>query len=329
MPRAEAGAVRLQRGENHFFAKVTNNRHAYGFAFSIQGLHPELRHEVGFERMWRPLRKDSITEQPYAVGGGDTAEAASRGHAGEVLYADGLRRLRALRFHPEPMPGVESAARDSQGRIVPAMEKALEKQPASPAGNRHRARLARLEQRVKPLLQHIDTTGAPMIDEVLGAVDQLERMWVETIRELPPLLYLERPTYVYDSMMYEKAGAADAVVKSFDPKTKAVDTILDLKSLGNDAGANEISLSWDGKTIYIGGRGSIWAVNSDGSNFRRIQSGQSPSELPDGRIVFFDTDSGQAPCKGGGPRRLLFICDPDGRNRKLVSANTCIDTAQR
>ena len=43
MPKGPA--VELHKGKNHFLAKVTNNRHAYGFAFSVEGLHPALRHE--------------------------------------------------------------------------------------------------------------------------------------------------------------------------------------------------------------------------------------------------------------------------------------------
>ncbi|MHC4199822.1 MAG: HzsA-related protein [Planctomycetota bacterium] len=320
MPRASRGKVTLRAGVNHFLAKVTNNRHAYGFAFSIKGLHPELRHEVGFERMWRPHIKDLATEWPYHVEGNRPRPNFSR----DQLYKEGLRRLRALKFHPEPMPGVESAARDSKGRIVPAMEKALEKYPVSRAGGRHTARLKKLGETVKPLLKRIDTTGQPMTDEVLKAVGALEELWEAAIKELPPLVYLERPTYVYDSMMYEGAGAGDAVIKSFNPVTKDVKTVFDCRG---KAKANEISLSWDGRTIFIGGGNTVSAVNSDGTNFRRITEGQSPVQMPDGRIVFFSKDVGQAPCKAGGPRRLLFICDPDGSNRKVVSANTCIDTA--
>ena len=37
-----------------------------------------------------------------------------------------LARLLALKFHTEAMPGVEHAVIDSKGRVVPAMEKALE-----------------------------------------------------------------------------------------------------------------------------------------------------------------------------------------------------------
>ena len=321
MPKAKK--VALKAGANHLLAKLTNNRHAYGFAFSITGMHPPLRHEVGFERLWRPLVMDLRTELPRH--GPNVRQPAVVSDA--ERYADGLRQLRALKFHPEPMPGVEHAARDSRGRIVPAMEAALEKHPRSVFGERHATRLAGLEEVVKPLLAKVDAGDDPMTSEVLAAVERVEGMWEETIRELPPLVYLERPTYPYDSMMYEGAGTHDALIKTLNPATGESRTILDLRSAEPRTKANEISLSWNGKTIYIGGGGWISAVNSDGTNLRRIQKGQSPSELPDGRIVFFDLDSGQAPCKAGGPRRLLFICDPDGANRKVVSANTCIDTA--
>jgi len=319
MPRA--ARVTLKAGVNHFLAKVTNNRHAYGFAFSIKGLHPQLRHEWGFERMWRGHIIDLASEWPYHVEGGRRAPKLNPAQQ----YREALHRLRVLKFHPEPMPGVETAARDSKGRIVPAMEARLERYPTSPAGDRHTERLAALEQRVKPLLKRIDETGELMREEVLAAAKALDAMWAATIREMPKLVYLERPTYVYDSMMYESAGTGDAVIKEFNPRTKTIRTILDLRSVKGRA--NEISVSWDGKTILIGGGRTVAAVGSDGRNYRRITTGQSPAEMPDGRIVFFDLDVGCAPCKGGGPRRLLFICDPDGKNRRLVSANTCIDTA--
>jgi len=319
MPRA--ATVTLKAGVNHLLAKITNNRHAYGFAFSIKGLHPELRHERGSQRMWRGHITDLPSEWPYHMESGRAAPKLNP----DQQYREALRRLRELKFHPEPMPGVETAALDSKGRIVPAMEARLERHPTSPAGDRHTKRLAALERRVKPLLKRIDNTGEPMRQEVLATAKALDDLWAATIREMPKLVYLERPTYVYDSMMYESAGAKDGVIKAFDPETKKIRTILNLRSVKGSA--NEISVSWDAKTILIGGGRTVAAVGSDGKNYRRITSGQSPVEMADGRIVFFDADVGQAPCKSGGPRRLLFICDPDGKNRRLVSANTCIDTA--
>ena len=419
MPRR--AKVRLKKGKNHFFAKFTNNRHAYGFAFSLYGMHPDLRHERGFEQLWRPLEINKLTDLPYhrehselpggfvkrgdwlesLVATGDnlrkerrgakdfesiwralhaafgapresrqitlaeifcgkhTAEIfSSRGDAlelfkskfidgaGKILplpeslrgeiplreviatctnlihYQDSLERLLALRFHPEPMAGVEHAARDSRGRIVPAIEKALEKYPTSPEGDRYTARLAELQSHVEPLLDKIVSTGEPMVDDVFEAVEMLDAMWGQTIAELPELLFLERPTYSYDSMMFVGAGTDQASIRVFHPRKRSIRTIVDKPGV-----AHVINLSWDGKTIYIGGGGNISAVSTDGTNLRILQTGQSPCEMPDGRLVFFDNEAGKSPCKANGPRQLLFICDPDGGNRKVASANLTIDTS--
>jgi len=311
--------VKLNKGTNHFWAKLTNNRQAYGFAFTITGLSPSLRREKGFEGLWRPLEIDRITDVPYCV----QNPASSKKLSLVERYEASLQRLAALKFHPEPMPGVETAVRDSQGRIVPAMEKALAKYPTSPEGRRHAARLAELEKTVRPLLAKILTTGEPMCSEVLAAADALDGVWSRTIRELPPLVFLERETYRNDAMQFTGTGAGSARIRTFNPESG---TLATLYEMGN-ARAHEINLSWDAKTIYIGGGGRIMAVGSDGKNFRVLHRGQSPCEMPDGRVVFFDDDVGQSPCKGGGPRRLLFICDADGANRKMVSANLTIDNS--
>ena len=416
--------VVLRKGKNHFLAKFTNNRHAYGFAFSLYGMHPNLRHERGFEGLWRPLETNKITDLPFfresdkqppwfvkkanwlesliasrdklakargnanqfmsiwpalyaafdspqarreislahALCGGKNGAAlfgrqgpaleaylASRfiDHARRTLalaispgpdgrpgrqviagvtqlayYQDSLQRLMALRYYPEPMAGVEHAAVDSKGRIVPAIEKALEKYPTSPAGDRHTTRLARLGSRVKPLLAKLAAADDPLAGEVFAAAAALDKLWDQTISELPPLMFLERPTYGYDSMMFTRAGTRDGKIRVFDPKSRDLRTLVDVSEP-----AHEIDLSWDGKTVFIGGGGQISSVGVDGKDYRRLHSGQSPCQMPDGRLCFFDNDVGLSPCKGNGPRQLLFICDSDGKNRKLVSANLTIDTS--
>ena len=419
----QKAAVQLKKGKNHFLAKFTNNRHAYGFAFSLYGRHPNLHHERGFEGVWRPLQVNKATDLPYyseapeppkwfvkrnrwfesLVASRDKLSQTDRGgkqfaaiwpalyaafnspkDRREILltkilsgknsrsiftkrgtaldswfvsvfgnyaskafalpkplksndepvqqvigkvtdllyYSDSLQRLLALRFHPEAIPGVEHAAVDSQGRIVPAIEKALEKYPTSPAGDRHSARLAQLEKTVKPLLNKMAVTGQPMAREVLAAADAMDEMWEQTISELPDLMFLQRPTYGYDSVLFVGAGRKQGSIRVFEPKSKRLRTLFDAP-----CPTHEISLSWDGKTVFIGGGGQIHAVGIDGKGLRRLQSGQSPAEMPDGRIVFFDNEMGNSPCKGGGPRQLLFICDPDGKNRKAVSANLTTDTS--
>ncbi len=314
--------VTLRAGTNHLFVKLTNNRHAYGFAFSIKGLHPALRHEKGFEGLWRPLQSDVAGDLPYYSQHKGPPPTLND----EERYRSALRRMLALKFHPEPMPGVEHAARDSQGRIVPAIEKALERYPTSDAGDRHRGRLARAEQRVKPLLEKLMTSSKPMFNEVIAAAAAIDQMWDDSIADLPPLLYLERETYNHDALQFTNSGTRNARIRTFDPRSKTVRTLYDFRGKENPGPRpHEINLSWDAKTIYAGGGGGVYALASDGSEIHYVQRGQSPCEMPDGRVVFFSDDVGQSPCKGGGPRRLLFVCDPDGENRKVVSANLTID----
>ena len=283
---------------------------------------------AGLERVLASSEKNlrALTLKVAADRGFSLKEVASE-KQNDLLYEDGLKRLRALKFYPHAMPGVESAAIDSKGRIVPTMEKELEKYPTSPAGDRHRARLAELEKIVKPLLKKIDETGKLERRKVLSAVKKLDAMWDATIRELPKLVYLERETYWYDVTQYVGAGTRDSIIKSFDPASRKIETIFDLRKGKGVRGANELNVSWDGKTIFIGGHNTVAAINSDGTGYRQIARGQSPVEMPDGRIAFFGIDVGISPCKATGPRMPLFISDSDGKNRKIVSANTCIDNA--
>jgi hypothetical protein len=409
--------VQLKQGKNHFLAKFTNNRHYYGFAFSIYGMHPNLRHERGFEGLWRPLQINKSTDRPYYTEKADspawfvkkstwlgsltaswdkhvkargdakgftpvwsaldatfkspkdrreialaqllagkenrnffntkkkvaiealiasrilahaslprtpnqTPQKAIEQAAEIVAYKESLERLMDLKFHPEPMAGVEHAAIDSRGRVVPAIEKALEKYPTSPAGDKHTARLAKMEKRVKSLLNQIATTGDPMVAQVLSETAALDKLWDQTIGELPDLLFLQRETYRYDSMMFTGVGRKAGSVRVFEPKSKRLRTLFDAP-----CPMHEIDLSWDAKTIFIGGGRQIHSIGVDGKNLKRLQQGQSPAQMPNGQLVFFDNEVGISPCKGGGPRQLLYTCDPDGQNRKAVSVNLTIDTS--
>ena len=314
--------ITLKAGVNHLLAKLTNNRHSYGFAFAIKGLHPALRHERGFEGLWRPLQSDAAGDLPY-----HSEQTAKRPLlSDEARYQSALQRMVALKFHPEPLPGVEHAARDSKGRIVPAMEKALERYPTSDAGDRHQDRLTQVQKRVKPLLENLMTSDKPVFEEVLAANAAIDQMWSDSIADLPPLVFLERATYNHDALQFTNSGTRDAQIRTFDPRAKQVKTLYDFRGKDHPGPRpHEINLSWDAETIYVGGGGGVFALASDGSDVKYLQRGQSPCEMPDGRVVFFSDDVGQSPCKGGGPRRLLFVCDKDGENRKVVSANLTID----
>jgi hypothetical protein len=238
-----------------------------------------------------------------------------------VNYHDSLQRLVALRYHPEPMPGVEHAVRDDRGRIVPAIEKNLSEYPTSEEGDRHTAHLAKLEQIVKPLLDELEGSADLLEQRVLDAATRIDGMWAEAMGRLPEILFLERETYQHDSMQFTPSGAPNATLRMFDPAGKKLRTVFENRS----GRSHDISLSFDAKTIYIGGGGKVQSVSADGTGWRSLTPGQSPVEMPDGRLCFFDDYSGISPCKSRGPRRILFVCDADGKNRKKVSANLTID----
>ena len=57
--------LELQAGVNHFLAKITNNRHSYGFSFAIVGLHPAPHRPGGHEQPWRPFQSYRAGDPPY------------------------------------------------------------------------------------------------------------------------------------------------------------------------------------------------------------------------------------------------------------------------
>jgi len=178
-----------------------------------------------------------------------------------------------------------------------------------------------LERDVTALLDRIVSEDAPHYEDVFAAGERMEAHWAEAIRRLPEILFLERPRYAHDSMQYTKSGASPSRIRAFDPASRKMRTIYDSPELK----AHDINLSWDARTVLIGGGGMVSRVSIDGQEFKAITTGQSPAELPNGRIVFFDDSPGTSPCKSGAPRRLLFTVNRNGQQRKLVSANLTID----
>ena len=254
----------------------------------------------------------------------------AQGYADEVRsayftacrYHESLVRLKSFRHVHTPMPGIEAARRDAQGRIITPMDASLQRYPESASGRRHRLRVQTLGSEIESLLKTLVRTGQPRLAEVLDLDDRIEQMWAEEIRALPPIIFLQRPSYRYDALQFTLDGAAPASVRVFDPARGKLRTVFHDPQLR----AHDMTLSWDAQTVLIGGGGNVAEVGVDGNGYRVITRGQSPTEMPNGRIIFFDDVEGISPCKGGGPRRLLFTTDRDGSRRQVVSANLTIDT---
>jgi hypothetical protein len=308
----------LTPGVNRFLAKVTNNRHSYGFSFAVTGLHPKPETSAMDAKPSRWFKAYPPTEEPwFREADGKSQKAPSK----TQRYGDTLRRLASLRFGMTPMPGIESGVRNKDGSVTTILEKSLDSYGVSEQGQRYRVGLQKLRRSVTAILDRIVTEDKPFVEEVMKTGDMLDAHWAATIRELPEILFLQRPRYGHDSMQYTKNGAAPSFIRALDPGKRHLRTLFHNPELK----AHDINLSWDAKTVLIGGGGSVYRVGVDGTGFRRIASGQSPAEMPGGKIVFFDDTTGCSPCKSGAPRRLLFTVDPDGKGRKVVSANLTID----
>ncbi len=61
----------------------------------------------------------------------DYADQVRGAYFTSFRYRESLVRLKSFRHVYAPMPGIEAAARDSRGRIVTQMEKALARYPES------------------------------------------------------------------------------------------------------------------------------------------------------------------------------------------------------
>ena len=252
----------------------------------------------------------------------DYAEQVRRAYFTASRYRECLARIKSFRHVHAPLPGIEAAAIDSRGRIVTQMEAALEHYPVSEPGQRHRTRVEQLGTEIGLLLNKLVNTGEVRFADVVSADDGIEQMWVDEIRSLPPIAFLQRPAYPYDALMFTHNGASPAYLRLFDPAARSLRTLFHAPQMR----AHDMTLSWDAKTIFIGGGGVVAEVGVDGAGYRVISTGQSPTELPDGRVIFFDDAPGISPCKATGVRQLLFAVNRDGSQRQVVSANLTIDT---
>jgi len=85
IPRATQLA--LKPGTNHFLAKITNNRHAYGFSFAVIGPHPAPRRPGAHEQPWRPFRSYRAGDLPYFREAEDASWCVSGADWWEALFA--------------------------------------------------------------------------------------------------------------------------------------------------------------------------------------------------------------------------------------------------
>jgi hypothetical protein len=105
----------------------------------------------------------------------------------------------------------------------------------------------------------------------------------------------------------------------------------------NFTGANicDPAVSFDGKKILFsmrpsgGGNHNIWEIDADGTHLRQVTSGGGddfdPLYLPDGRIAFTSTRSGEMDEYNHAPSATLHTCNMDGSGIERISFNQSDD----
>ena len=103
--------LELKPGENHFVAKITNNRHSYGFSFAIVGLHPAPERQGANEYPWRPFRSYRAGDLPYFTAGSRPAWYVSGKTWLDALWAS----AKAYRLLSQRDKGTDIVLADFEG----------------------------------------------------------------------------------------------------------------------------------------------------------------------------------------------------------------------
>jgi Tol biopolymer transport system component len=101
------------------------------------------------------------------------------------------------------------------------------------------------------------------------------------------------------------------------------------------ASISDPCVSFDGKKILFsmrppqGGNRNIYEINADGTGLRQVTSGGGsdfdPVYLPDGKIMFTSSRTGEMDEYNHSPAEVLHTCDYDGSNVRRVSFNMSDD----
>ncbi len=87
-------------------------------------------------------------------------------------------------------------------------------------------------------------------------------------------------------------------------------------------------LDWDARKILFSDGSSIYDMDADGSNLRKIKGGDkidksrryNPSRMPNGDIMFVSTACEQAvPCTGGGGVANMHVMDNEGKHERRIT----------
>ncbi len=235
--------------------------------------------------------------------------------------AESLARVRQFRFDVTQTPMYDPP--------TSKMAHSLDELPPSAGAKAYLDSLAAMKAKAaagEALIAVGDGRGAAAIAAAAAAIDA---MWVEQIRRLPPIAFIQCPAFTVNAIApYTSGGASPASICVFDPARPKHRS----RVVFHDPAMRifDMNVSFDAKTIFFSARRGneswhIYEVGVDGKRFRQITSGTStnisPVLLPSGEIMFVSDRANtwvQCQTRKAG---LLYVANRDGSNVRRVSAN--------
>jgi len=306
VPKSYPVTLHLKAGENRLLVKFTSMHNAHGFAFNI----PRLTGLTG------PDEKDMA-----AV----ISSTANRLTADNQPYASSaLAGVQGFRFDVAPIP-MHDPPRLRMHELLERSE------PHTPAARAYLERLAVLKAEAQKALEAAQRGEPHGAETVSRCAEQIETMWRDEIRRLPPIVFIRCPPFHYGGFgPYACAGAKPASICLFDPSRPNQPPSVVYHDPA--VAIYDMSLSYDARTILFSARRDgeeggwqICEIDVDGKNLKQLTHGPSsnisPVLLPSGEIMFVSTRSGSyAQCQPVHSGHL-FVMNRDGTSVRKVSAN--------
>jgi len=309
--------LQLNEGDNHLLIKITSRWAEHGFSFSAEGLTPVYRP--------RPKTPVSAANLPYASSDNG---AAVRYPRDAKFMAQCLARLEALQAIPTPIPMYSPAKFEID-------EYLNRRYPPGKDVDQYSRQLALVKAEAVAALAAVASGAADAGGRVIKACAAIDRMHSGQIAKLPPILFIRRPMMAVNAIApFQYSAVGSSSICLFDPARpdQPVRVIFSRPELS----IYDMSLSFDAKTVYFSaknGSGHIYAVGLDGKGFRQLTSGAhdniSPTQMPDGRIMFVSTRLGTYVQCQGRKASNLFSMKADGTDVRHLSANIDSDHTPR
>ncbi|MDP6633860.1 MAG: hypothetical protein QGG42_03100 [Phycisphaerae bacterium] len=302
----------LKAGVNHLLIKITSRWAEHGFSFSAEGLTPVYRP--------RPKTPVSAANPPYA------GEAYSKD---AKFMAQCIDRLKAFESAPAPIP-MYSPAKFEIDEYLNRMY------PPSADVEAYVKQLAAAKSDALAALKAVGAGVSDAGERVVSACAKIDKMYDDQIAKLPPVIFIRRPMMRVNAIApFQYSTVQSSSICAFDPADRDKPARVIFEKPGFSI--YDMDLSYDAKTIYFSAKdssgGHIYAIGADGKGLRQLTTGPhdniSPTELPDGRIMFVSTRVGTWVQCQGRKSSNLFSMKADGTDIRHLSANIDSDHTPR